>query len=150
MALRRRADPERPQPRSLIETIQQVADCPCDQHQRAFLDALAATDELIFLVATANIAITDGDQRQVGAGEQIRLQQVNAQGHTFLLAFPDLDAAHRHDPNATYAGIGQVEAIRMTLGNPDLDGILIAAATDNDAWAAAPRDSLSRLLAPKR
>lgn len=135
----------RAEPRSLIETIHQVADCPCEEHQQAFLHALAHTDELIFKVASINTPPVEGEHR-VEPGERIHLQQVDAQGHSFLLAFPNLDAARRHDPNVTYVGIERDEAIRMALGEPDLDGILIAAATDNDAWAAAPRDSLTKML----
>lgn len=125
-------------PQSLIEAIREVADCPCAKHQDAFLDALAGADELLFkAVDGPSLEGTDGD---------IHLAKVDAHGQTFLLAFPDLDAGHRHDPNATIVGIGREEALRMVLDDPSTDGMLIVAATDNDAWAVAPRDSIDNLL----
>jgi hypothetical protein len=137
--------PERPQPGTLTEAIHQVADCPCNEHQGAFLAALAATDELIFLVISANVSLANGHRHQIGAGDQVLLQRASAQGRSFLLAFPDLDAALRHNPKATYAGIGREQAIAMTLGDPELAGILIAATSHNDAWAAAGSEALAAM-----
>jgi hypothetical protein len=134
------------QPRSLTEAVQQVADCPCEAHQRGFLDVLACVDELIFKVAGTDVPLTDGEQRRVTSRDRIRLQQVVVQAHNFLLAFPDLDAARRHDPAGTYAGISLGQAVAMTLADPTVDGILVSAASSDDAWAAAPRSSLTGLL----
>jgi hypothetical protein len=83
---------------------------------------------------------------QVGPDDQIRLEQVEAQGQRLLLAFPDLDAARRAAPAATIVGIERDQALRMVLDDAGLDGLLVAAATDNDAWAAATRDNLAALL----
>ena len=132
-------------PRSLIESIQQVADCPCPEHQDGFLRALPGSAELLFKVVDTNIDGLDGPHR-VGPDDQIRLEQVEAQGRRLLLAYPDLDAARRAAPAATIIGIERDQALRMVLADAGLDGLLVAAATDNDAWAAATKDNLAALL----
>ncbi len=81
------------------------------------------------------------------SGDEIHLAEVDAAGQTFLLAFPDIEAARRHDAGAAFVGINREEALRMILAEPGLDGILIATASDNDAWAAVLRDSIEKVLA---
>jgi hypothetical protein len=132
-------------PRSLIESIQKVADCPCPEHQDGFLQALGGSAELLFKVVETNIGGLAGPH-QVGPDDQIRLEQVEAQGRRLLLAFPDLDAARRAAPAATIVGIERDQALRMVVDDAGLDGLLVAAATDNDAWAAATKDNLAALL----
>ena len=129
---------------SLTEAIERVADCPCTEHQSAFLDAVAATEELLFKAVGANVPPADG--APVAGGEKIQLAQVTARGQAFVLAFPNLSAGRRHDPNATIVGIRRDDALRMVLADPNVEGILMASATDNDPWAALPRSSIETLL----
>ena len=123
---------EHPQPVTLTEAIQHAADCPCDQHRGALLAALAATDELVFLVVSHNMSLASGLSLAdgvrlhiVGAGDQVNLQRADVQGHAFLLAFPDINAARRDNPNGAYAGVGRNEAIAMVIGDPTIEGILL-------------------------
>lgn len=80
-------------------------------------------------------------------GEQILLEKARAQGRSFLLAFADLDTARRNDPGGCFAGIQRHALFRMVLADPEVDGILVPAVSANDAWAAASRESIARLLA---
>lgn len=137
---------ERPQPGTLTEAIQQVADCPCDKHQGAFLAALAATRELVFRVVTHNMSLADGQRiRRVGPRDQVQLTVADVHGRPFLLAFPNIDAARRDDRNGTYVGVGRDQALAMIIGDPETEGILLVGATHNQAWAAAGKGALAAM-----
>lgn len=127
---------------SLVEAIHQVADCPCVTHQERFLTAVAHTREFLFKVASTRA----GENARDAEDRPLCVENVTAAGHRFVLAFADLDAAHRHSPNAQIAGIPRDSAIRMVLADDQVDGILFTAATDNDAWAAAQTSSLEKML----
>jgi hypothetical protein len=132
---------------TMTNLVIEVADCPCASHQEAFVRGIAHTQELIFQVSSSNVEPSPG-VLQSQKGDEIRLVDViAAEGRKFLLAFPDLDAARRHDASATFVGIGLDAAIGMVLGS-DLDGILVDAVTANLAWAAATRNDLADLSAP--
>lgn len=130
-------------PVSLVEAIHQVADYPCATHQERFLAAVAHTREFLFKVASTTAGENDSDGAQ---DRLLRVENVTAAGHRFVLAFADLDAAHRHSPNAQIASIPRDSAIRMVLADDQVDRILFTAATDNHAWAAAQTSSLERIL----
>ena len=127
------ATPNESTPR-LVHAVVQLASCPCPPHEDAFLAALRATPELLF--------------RQVASTGPPQLQLVTSAGATRLLAYPDIDAARRADPRATYVGIPTLEALAMVRADPAVAGILVAAATDDDAWVVADRPTVDALLGP--
>lgn len=132
---------------SLVEAIHQLASCPCATHEEGFLAAVARTREFLFQVAAAS---TDGRQPRENEQRPLRVENVTAAGHRFVLAFADLDAARRYSPTAQIAGIERDPAIRLVLADDRVDGVLFTAATDDGAWAAVDRSSLEWMLTSSR
>lgn len=149
MALRRwmrRGPRSVPRPTDLAEALTELGRCPCDAHRTAFLTLFEEADELLFLVADADSPIEGAGERVVSPDERIALQTVIADGRRFLLAFPDEPAALRHDREAPYAGLGVRPAAMRVLEDPDLEGILVTAADETEAWASVRRPHLERMI----
>jgi len=115
----------------LTAAVDLVAECPCDEHEDAFLDALGAAGELIFAPLEP-----EGDDPRV------LLELMTVDDGSYLLCFPDLAAAHRYDPERNYVGIVRADAFRMVAADASVDGFLVATATDEDAWALAGRSAI--------
>lgn len=138
---------ERRRARRFIRVIRKVAKCPCVKHQAAFLAALQNVDRLICKarpVDTADTTDTANDSARPA------LTTVVAKEHTFVLTFPTMAAARRHDPSASYVALARDTVFRMVLEQPELTGVLVTAASDRDAWASATRSNIEMILDLRR
>lgn len=133
----------------MVRAIRKVADCPCPKHQAAFLRQLQRVEQLICKVgddAVGDDAVGREGPYITQPGDDVGVTTVVAQGHTFILSFPSIAAARRHDPAATYAGIPRDVVLKMAVDNPELTGVLVTSSSNDDAWAAATRQQIVDLF----
>ena len=131
---------ERRRARRFIRVIRNVAKCPCVKHQAAFLSTLQTVDHLICKARDAGSA----DVRDQAGRPS--LTTVVAKDHTFVLTFPTMAAARRHDPDAAYVVLSRDTVFQVVLERPELDGILVTAASDRNAWASATRSNIEMMI----
>ena len=146
--LRARRRPEAVVLVPLPDAVRGVAACPCDRHQNSFVAALAHVDELLLRVASSTGPLpADGGRYVVGEGEEIEVgTAVDAEGHSFLQAFTDLDAATAAHQGACFVGVDAQAAFRIAISRGN-EGLLVTAGGEDDAWAAVSRDAIAWLVA---
>ncbi len=128
----------------LVRVIRKVADCPCPKHQAAFLRQLQRMDKLICKIGKGAVP---GDGRYITQpGDDMGVTTAVAHGHTFILAFPSISAARRHDPTATYAGLERDAVLQMALDNPAFKGVLVTSSSNDAAWGAVTRQQIVDLF----
>jgi hypothetical protein len=126
--------------------VKQHADCPCERHHKELLDALANAPELIFKAVSMSGPVQPGTH-EVAVDEHIQFATATIpQGGNYLLGFPHLSAARRHDADAPFLGMSLREVVRAVQSDQNVDGVLLTSGTADDAWTAIDRRTLYGLV----
>ena len=95
----------------------------------------------------SNVALAEGARHTVSAGDVIAFPTAHRSGLTFAVSVVNLQAAKCLPPTASgWVGVSAREACAMVL-RTELDGLLIQAGTQDQAWAAVDRAKINDLLA---
>jgi len=114
----------------LVPAIHAAADCPCELHNQALLNALAQTQELFFCSPTA---------------EQQSVVTSTVDGETLLDAYATLDAAMSDRGENAVIGIPIRQVLDIILGHPQVSGLLITNGDATSAWSTIVGDDIARL-----
>jgi len=145
MSANQRDPSEAGDPRLLVTAVQALANCPCATHQEQFTHALRDADALSFEIARTNFAASDREVT-LSARDVVEVPVGERDGQRFFLAFARRDGARRARPGAIMCDMSVNEACQMLL-RTDLDGIVIQAGTDDEAWAVLTRQAAAAVLA---
>ena len=147
MSANQRDPSEGGDPRLLVTAVQELANCPCATHQEQFTHALRDAGALSFEIARTNLAASDREvTRTVRAHDVVEVPVGERDGQRFFLTLPRRDGVHRAGPGAIMCDMSVTEACQMLL-RTDLDGIVIQAGTDDEAWAVLTRQAAAAVLA---
>ena len=119
----------------LRDAVVAYAECPCGDHERAFFDALTAQAEVYLLVQPAG---EGGDEPSARTAEH--------DGATWLLCFPDADAAAAKgiSPDDVVAVVPPAVACALVV-QAGLGGLHVEAGAADEAWAAVSRERCAAL-----
>jgi hypothetical protein len=124
--------------RALRAAVAAYAECPCDEHEQAFLAALTAQPELYLLVQPPG---DDGGEPVARTAEH--------DGAAWLLCFPDSATAAAKDisPDDVVGVVPPAVACALVVQS-ELGGLHVEAGTDDAAWASVSRETCAALAAP--
>jgi hypothetical protein len=121
----------------LRDALAGFAECPCNEHEQAFLAALTAQAEIYLLVQPA--ADADGEPAARTAEHD---------GATWLLCFPDAATAEAKclSPDDVVGVVPPAVACALVV-QAGLGGLHMEAGTADDAWVEVPLEKCVTLAA---